>query len=318
MIEISGPFLGESITLPPEPDLSRIATEQRNPRTARIDTVDTLEMLRLINAEDAGVPHAVATQMPAIARAVDGIVARIREGGRLVYIGAGTSGRLGVLDASECPPTFNTPPGLVVGLIAGGDHALRHAVEAVEDQPDAGADALNSIEVSARDTVVGIAASGRTPFVLGAIRHANEVGALTVGICNTDGAPLSDVVRIPIPVVTGPEVITGSTRLKAGTAQKLVLNMLSTGAMIRLGKTYGNLMVDLQPTNQKLRVRALGIVRDATGASEEEAAATLRAADGEVKTAIVGLLLGLPPGEARERLAVHDGRVREALTGGAS
>lgn len=304
--------------MPPEIDLSRIATEQRNPRTANIDTVDTLEMLRLINAEDAGVPAAVATQLPAIAQAVDGIVARIRDGGRLVYIGAGTSGRLGVLDASECPPTFNTPPGLVVGLIAGGDHALRHPIEAVEDQPDAGADALRAIDVTARDTVVGIAASGRTPFVLGAIAYANEVGALTVGVCNSDNAPLSDLVRISIPVVTGPEVVTGSTRLKAGTAQKLVLNMLSTGAMIRLGKTYGNLMVDLQPTNQKLRVRAVKIVREATGVTEEVATGALGQADGEVKTAIAGLLLGVSPDEARQRLAASDGRIRPALEGGAS
>jgi N-acetylmuramic acid 6-phosphate etherase len=304
--------------LPPEIDLSRIATEQRNPRTADIDTVGTEEMLRLINTEDAGVPAAVATQLPAIARAVDGIVARMRDGGRLIYIGAGTSGRLGVLDASECPPTFNTPPELVVGLIAGGDHALRHAIEAVEDQPEAGADALKAIDVTANDTVVGIAASGRTPFVLGAITHANEVGALTVGICNSDGAQLSELVEISIPVVTGPEVVTGSTRLKAGTAQKLVLNMLSTGVMIRLGKTYGNLMVDVQPTNEKLRARAIRIVREATGVTDDEASNALRGASNEVKTAIVAVLLGIAPDEARQRLTAGDGRVREALEGGAS
>ena len=301
--------------MPPEIDLNRIATEQRNPRTAAIDTVGTEEMLRLINAEDAGVPAAVATRIPAIARAVDGIVARMRDGGRLVYIGAGTSGRLGVLDASECPPTFNTPPELVVGLIAGGDHALRHAVEAVEDQPDAGADALRGVELSAKDTVVGIAASGRTPYVLGAIAYANEVGALTVGLCNSDDAPLSELVDIAIPVVTGPEVVTGSTRLKAGTAQKLVLNMLSTGTMIRLGKTYGNLMVDVQPTNQKLRVRAVRIVRDAAGISDEAAAQALAAAGGDVKTAIVSTLLGITPGDAQARLSDAEGRVREALEG---
>jgi N-acetylmuramic acid 6-phosphate etherase len=308
----------KSKALPPEINLSRIATEQRNPRTAAIDTVSTEEMLRLINREDQQVPAAVATQLSAIARAVDGIVERIRTGGRLIYIGAGTSGRLGVLDASECPPTFNTPPELVVGLIAGGDHALRHAIEAVEDQPEAGAAALRSIDVSDKDTVVGIAASGRTPFVLGAMAYANEVGALTIGVCNTDHARLSEAVTIPIPVVTGPEVITGSTRLKAGTAQKLVLNMLSTGAMIRLGKTYGNLMVDLQPTNQKLRVRAIGIVRDAAEVSEKDATIALNNADGDVKAAIISTLLGITPSDARERLASANGRVRDAIGSSAS
>jgi N-acetylmuramic acid 6-phosphate etherase len=298
-------------------DLSRIATEQRNPRTAEIDKVDTEEMLRIINAEDARVAGAVAENIPAITRAVDGIVERIRNGGRMIYIGAGTSGRLGVLDASECPPTFNTPPGLVVGLIAGGDHALRHAIEHVEDQPEAGADALRDIDTSARDTVVGIAASGRTPFVLGAIAYANEIGALTVGICNTDGAQLSETVQIPIPVLTGPEVLTGSTRLKAGTGQKLVLNMLTTGAMIRLGKTYGNLMVDLQPTNQKLRVRAVGIIRDAAGITDEEAAAALERAGGNVKAAIVCSLLGISPEDAEDRLNAAHGRIRDAVDGGA-
>lgn len=297
-------------------DLSRIATESRNPRTAEIDTVDTEEMLRIINAEDAGVADAVRGQIPNITKAVDGIVERIRRGGRLLYIGAGTSGRLGVLDASECPPTFNTPPELVVGLIAGGDHALRNAVEHVEDQPDAGARALKDFEVNANDTVVGIAASGRTPFVLGAIKHANEVGALTVGISNSNDSKLSEVVKVPIEVVTGPEVVTGSTRLKAGTAQKLVLNMLSTGSMIRLGKTYGNLMVDLQPTNAKLRVRAIGIVRDAAGIPEEDAETTLANADGDVKAAIVSSLLGIDPGEARERIRQANGRVRDAIQGG--
>jgi N-acetylmuramic acid 6-phosphate etherase len=303
---------------PEKIDLSRIATEQRNPRTAEIDKVGTEEMLRIINAEDARVPAAVAHNIPAITRAVDGIVERIRNGGRLIYIGAGTSGRLGVLDASECPPTFNTPPEMVVGLIAGGDHALRHAVEHVEDQPEAGAEALRAINTSAQDTVVGIAASGRTPFVLGAIAYANEIGALTVGICNTDNAKLSEAVQIPIAVLTGPEVVTGSTRLKAGTGQKLVLNMLTTGAMISLGKTYGNLMVDLQPTNQKLQVRAVGIIRDAASITEEDAANALERAGGDVKAAIVSSLLAISPGEARERLASAQGRIRDTVAGGAS
>jgi N-acetylmuramic acid 6-phosphate etherase len=299
-------------------DLSGISTERRNPNTADIDTLSTAEMLQRINAEDAGVADAVAGQIDHIARAVDGIVARIQKGGRLIYIGAGTSGRLGVLDASECPPTYSAPPELVVGLIAGGDHALRHPVEHVEDQPEAGARALKDLDVSAKDTVVGIAASGRTPFVLGAMEHAQDVGALTVGISNSKDSKLSAAVDIPIEVVTGPEVITGSTRMKAGTAQKLVLNMLSTATMIRLGKTYGNLMVDVQPSNAKLRVRAIGIVRDAAGISEEDARVALEHAGGDVKAAIVSSLLGISPDEARSRLQAASGRVRSALEGGQS
>ena len=298
-----------------EPDLSRITTEQRNPHSAAIDTLPTLEMLRVINEEDARVAPAVAEQLPYISEAVDGIVDRIRAGGRLIYIGAGTSGRLGVLDASECPPTFNTPPDLVVGLIAGGDHALRHAVEHVEDSPEAGADALTSIDVSEKDAVVGIAASGRTPFVLGAIAHAKSVGALTVGLCNSASAALSDVVDIPIAVISGPEVVTGSTRMKSGTAQKLVLNMLSTGAMIRLGKTYGNLMVDVQPTNEKLKVRAVRIVAEATGLKTEAARDALNAADGDVKAAIVSTLTGLDSATARQQIAQAHGRIRTVIEG---
>ncbi len=298
-----------------EPDLSRISTEQRNSRTAEIDTLPTIEMLRVINEEDAIVAPAVAKQLPNISRAVDGIVDRIRSGGRLLYIGAGTSGRLGVLDASECPPTFNTPPELVVGLIAGGDHALRHAVEHVEDSPEAGAQALRDAGVTQLDTVVGIAASGRTPFVLGAMAYAREQGALTVGVSNSENAPLSEAVDIPIPVVVGPEVVTGSTRLKSGTAQKLVLNMLSTGAMIKLGKTYGNLMVDVQPTNEKLRARAVRIVAEATGLSHDEARAALASAQEDVKVAIVSTLTGLPPHEARTRIDDAGGRIRTVIDG---
>lgn len=297
-------------------DLSGISTENRNPNTTDIDTLETEAMLRVINAEDAAISGAVAEHIPNIGRAVDGIVARIRDGGRLVYLGAGTSGRLGVLDASECPPTYNTPPGLVVGLIAGGDHALRHSVEHVEDQPEAGARALKDLDITEKDTVVGIAASGRTPYVLGAIDYAKKVGALTVGISNSKGSKLSAAVEIPIEVVTGPEVVTGSTRMKAGTAQKLVLNMLSTGAMIQLGKTYGNLMVDVQPTNAKLRVRAVSIVRDAAGISEDDAKIALENADGDVKAAIVSSLLGIGTADARERIRDSNGRVRDAIQGG--
>lgn len=299
----------------PEPDLSRISTEQRNSRSTAIDTLPTLEMLRVINEEDARVAHAVAEQLEQIARAVDTIVARIQAGGRLLYIGAGTSGRLGVLDASECPPTFNTPPELVVGLIAGGDHALRNAVEHVEDSPESGAEAMRDINVSDHDTVVGIAASGRTPFVLGAIAYARECDALTVGLCNSANAPLSDAVDIPIAVISGPEVITGSTRLKSGTAQKLVLNMLSTGTMIKLGKTYGNLMVDVQPTNEKLRVRAARIVAEATGLDVDAARAALADAGGNVKVAIVSTLTGMSPEHARQKIQDANGRIRTVIDG---
>lgn len=299
----------------PEPDLSRISTEQRNSRTANIDTLPTLEMLHVMSQEDALVAPAVAMQLPTIAQAVDGMVDRIRSGGRLIYIGAGTSGRLGVLDASECPPTFNTPPELVVGLIAGGDHALRHAVEHVEDSPEAGAQALRDAHVTRLDTVVGIAASGRTPFVLGAIAFARGQGALTVGICNSANAPLSEAVDIPIAVIVGPEVVTGSTRLKAGTAQKLVLNMLSTGTMIKLGKTYGNLMVDVQPTNEKLKVRAVRIVAEATGLSADDARIALAATEGDVKAAIVSTLTGMSPQEARKSIDDAGGRIRTVIDG---
>ncbi len=315
IFDVPGAHQAGSIMAHSEPDLSRITTEQRNPVTTDIDTLSTAEMLRVINKEDAKVASAVADQIQQIAAAVDGIVDRLSAGGRLLYIGAGTSGRLGVLDASECPPTFNTPPELVVGLIAGGDYALRNAVEHVEDSPEAGAKALQEVDLNERDTVVGIAASGRTPFVLGAIEYARAKGALTIGVCNSADAPLSDTVDIPIAVISGPEVITGSTRLKSGTAQKLVLNMLSTATMIRLGKTYGNLMVDVQPTNEKLRVRAVRIVAEATGLEIDSAKAALEAADGEVKTAIVSALTGMEPPLARERIAEANGRIRTVING---
>lgn len=298
-----------------EPDLSRITTEQRNPRSAEIDTLSTVDMLCVINEEDAKVAPAIAEELGQIAAAVDGITARIKRGGRLIYIGAGTSGRLGVLDASECPPTFNSPPELVVGLIAGGDHALRHAVEHVEDSAEAGAEALREIELTKADTVVGVAASGRTPFVLGAVAYARAFGALTVGVSSSSNAPLSEAVDIPIAVITGPEVVTGSTRMKSGTAQKLVLNMLSTGAMIRLGKTYGNLMVDVQPTNEKLRVRAVRIVAEATGLNTDQARSALANADGDVKTAIVCSLTGLSPEKSKERIVAAQGSIRKVIEG---
>ena len=277
-------------------------TELRNPASAEIDRLSTLDMLQVMNAEDATVPGAVQAELPAIARAVDGITQRLRQGGRLIYVGAGTSGRLGVLDASECPPTYNTPREMVIGLIAGGPDAVTRSIEGAEDRADEGAAAIADLGVEEIDAVVGIAASGRTPYVIGALEEARRRGALTVSIACSDGSPMAAVAEIVIQPLVGPEVVTGSTRMKAGTAQKLVLNMLSTGAMIRLGKTFGNLMVDVQPSNQKLKARARRIVAEATGLDNDAAAAALDAADGEVKTAILATLLEISPGQARIRL----------------
>jgi N-acetylmuramic acid 6-phosphate etherase len=292
--------------------LGALPTEQRNPATTDIDRLSTLEMARVLNAQDAMVAASVERALPEIAESIDVVVDRIQRGGRLVYIGAGTSGRLGVLDASECPPTYNTPPGLVVGLIAGGDHALRHPIENVEDRPEAGAVALREIGLGERDVVVGIASSGRTPFVVGALRYAREVGAATISLANVDDAAIAREADIAIAAVTGPEPVTGSTRMKAGTAQKMVLNMLTTGTMIRLGKTYGNLMVDVQPSNTKLRDRAIRIVAEATGLDRDAAAALLAKAGSDVKTAIVMELLGVPAVEARGRLEAAGGVIRAA------
>lgn len=296
-------------------DLGTISTEGRNADSNDIDTLDSLGVATIINQQDHLVAPAVATVLPQVAQAVDAIVDAMRHRGRLIYIGAGTSGRLGVLDASECPPTFNTDPGLVIGLIAGGDRALRHPIEQVEDQRDAGRVSLEEIGLTPQDVVVGIAASGRTPYVLGAIEFARAVGCVTVGISNSVDSALTAAVDIPIEVPVGPEVVTGSTRMKSGTAQKLVLNMLTTATMIRLGKTYGNLMVDVQPTNAKLRERAVSIVREATGVPDDEARAALKNANDEVKTAIVAILLEIDAVDARERLAAADGVVRQALAG---
>ena len=288
-------------------------TESRNPNTEQIDVVSTLEMVQIINAEDAKVAPAVGEQAEAIAAAIDAIAARMQEGGRLIYVGVGTSGRLGVLDASECPPTFNTPPELVVGVIAGDRRAITDAVEGAEDDREAGVQVMVDLDISAQDSVVGIAASGRTPFVLGAMDDARQRGALVVAVVCNAGSPMQEAADIAIVPVVGPEVVTGSTRLKSGTAQKLVLNMLSTGVMIRLGKTYGNLMVDVQSTNSKLRDRARRIVMQATGLNETEAADLLAASDGEVKTAIVAALLGVDPGDARQRLDQAGGVIRKGL-----
>ncbi|MCB0073495.1 MAG: N-acetylmuramic acid 6-phosphate etherase [Caldilineaceae bacterium] len=288
-------------------------TETRNPASAEIDLVSTLELVRIINTEDAKVPFAVGAEATKIAAAIDGIVARMRQGGRLIYVGAGTSGRLGVLDASECPPTYSAPRSLVVGLIAGGQTALTNSIEGAEDRPEDGADDVAALNVDAIDTVVGIAASGRTPYTIGAMEEAKRRGALVVSVTCNAGSPMAAVADIAIEPLVGPEVVTGSTRMKAGTAQKLVLNLLSTGAMIRLGKTFGNLMVDVQPSNTKLKDRARRIVAEATGLNLEAAAVALDAAGGEVKPAILAQLLGVSPAEARERLDAAGGVIRRAV-----
>ena len=267
-------------------EIKALLTEQPNPATERIDTLPTLEMLRAVNAEDRKVADAVAVELPNIARAVDAIVAAFRNGGRLFYIGAGTSGRLGVLDAAECPPTFNVPPDLVQGIIAGGESALSRATETTEDDPAIGVRDLQVRGFRATDVLCGIAASGRTPYVLGAIDEANRLGALTIGISCTPDSELARRVKIAITPLPGPEVIAGSTRLKAGTAAKLVLNMLSTGAFIRSGYVWSNLMVNVQPKNSKLLDRAKRIIGTATGVSYEEAGRMLEAAGNNVRTAI--------------------------------
>jgi N-acetylmuramic acid 6-phosphate etherase len=290
-------------------------TEKPNPRSTHIDQLSTLDILRVINDEDAAVAVAVRRVLPAIAQAVDTITDHLRQGGRLLYVGAGTSGRLGVLDAVECVPTFSTSPEMVQGILAGGHAALTLPVEGVEDDHDAGYRKLIEVGVNARDVVVGIAASGRTPYVIGALKAANEHGAATVVIVCNEPAPLLDLAQIPIAAVVGPEVIAGSTRLKAGSAQKMILNMLSTASMIRLGKVYGNLMVDVKITNQKLAQRARGIVSQVTGVSDDEAARLLEQTHNEVKPAVVMALLGVTPDEARARLAAADGMLRAVIGG---
>ena len=293
--------------------MDHLQTESRNPASANLDELSTAQIVRLMVAEDAKVPIAVGTQAAEIARAIDAIADRLRAGGRLVYAGAGTSGRLGILDATECPPTFNTDPSQVVGIIAGGAKAVTQAVEGAEDQPELAEQDLTDIRLSDADVLVGIATSGRTPYVLAAVDYARRVGAFTVGLSCNLGSELAAVVDVPITPVVGPEVVSGSTRLKAGTATKLVLNMLTTGAMVRLGKTFGNLMVDLRATNVKLRARTNRIVREATGLDSESADALLGRCDRELKTALVAGLAGLSPAEARTRLRAAGGRVRAAI-----
>jgi N-acetylmuramic acid 6-phosphate etherase len=295
--------------------LGHLTTEAVNPASARIDELDAAGIVAVMNAEDAEVAAAVARESAAIAHAIEIIAERFRAGGRLVYIGAGTSGRLGVLDASECPPTFGTPPEMVVGLIAGGPQALTRAVEGAEDSRELAASDLAAIGLSARDVLVGIATSGRTPYVLGGLAHARAVGAFAIGFACNDKSELESLAELMIVPRVGPEIITGSTRLKAGTATKLVLNMLTTGAMIRIGKTYGNLMVDLRATNTKLVARTRRIVAMLTGASEEEAERLVAEADGELKTAVVAKQRGVSPAEARALLAAAGGHLRRAIGG---
>jgi N-acetylmuramic acid 6-phosphate etherase len=293
--------------------LDSLLTEQTNPASRDIDARSTAEILGIINKEDHGVAPAVAAEIPRIAQAVDGIVEAIRKGGRLYYIGAGTSGRLGVLDAAECPPTFNVHPDLVQGIIAGGEAALARATEATEDDPSQGERDLLARGFRAGDVLVGIAASGRTPYVLGAVSAARRLGALTVGISCTPNSELARAVNIAITPLPGPEVVAGSTRMRAGTATKLVLNMISTAAMIRLGYVYGNLMVNVQPKNSKLADRARRIIAEASGVTYERAGELLEAAGGSVRTAIVMSRLGLDRASAEARLAQAGGRVSEAL-----
>ncbi len=293
---------------------SPLHTEARNPATENIDMLPTLDMVRLINSQDAQVPEAITAELPRIAGAIGRIAERMCLGGRLIYVGAGTSGRLGVLDAAECTPTFSTSPDLVVALIAGGERAITHSVEGAEDDAEAGAREVAALNVSERDSVVGIAASGRTPYVIGGMAEARKRGALVVSLTCNRPSPMEDLADVSIAPLTGPEVLTGSTRLKAGTAQKLVLNMLSTGVMIRLGKTFGNLMVNVQATNAKLQARARRIVEEACGITTDEAAARLDACDGQVKPAIVSTLAGVTPDEARRRLDAAGGVVRRALS----
>ncbi|WP_279462953.1 N-acetylmuramic acid 6-phosphate etherase [Aeromonas dhakensis] len=292
-------------------DLSSMITETRNPASVEIDQLPTLEMLRVINQEDQQVALAVSQLLPEITRAVDAIAAAFGRGGRLVYIGAGTSGRLGILDASECPPTYGVSAEQVVGLIAGGHKAILQAVENAEDDAELGAQDLKNIQFCANDVLVGIAASGRTPYVLGAMAHARAVGATVCSISCNPGSPLAQAADISMVAVVGPEIVTGSSRMKAGTAQKLILNMLSTGAMIRTGKVYGNLMVDVEATNAKLVERQKRIVMEATDCERAVAERALAQADNHCKTAIVMILAGLPADEARTRLQSSNGFISQ-------
>ncbi|HEK1093866.1 TPA: N-acetylmuramic acid 6-phosphate etherase [Proteus mirabilis] len=294
-------------------DLSNLVTESRNHHSEHIDTLSTLEMLKVINNEDKKVPFAVEATLPHIARLVDKVVTAFSQGGRLIYCGAGTSGRLGILDASECPPTYGTPHDMVIGLIAGGHKAILQPVENAEDNVQLGAEDLRQLNFNAKDVLVGIAASGRTPYVIGALEYARSLGAVTGAIsCNTD-SPIAQRADIAITPIVGPEVVTGSSRMKAGTAQKLVLNMITTGAMIKMGKVFGNLMVDVEATNAKLIERQIRIVMQATECERATAEQALAQCQRHCKTAILMILAGVDAQQATQLLAQNKGFIRQAL-----
>ncbi|MEX9755300.1 N-acetylmuramic acid 6-phosphate etherase [Providencia vermicola] len=294
-------------------DLSKMVTESRNATSTHIDQLSTLDMLQVINNEDKQVPFAVEKVLPQIAQLVDKVAQAFLNGGRLIYSGAGTSGRLGILDASECPPTYGTPHEQVIGLIAGGHQAIFRAVENAEDKPELGEQDLINIQFNHKDVLVGIAASGRTPYVLGALAYARTVGAVTASISCNPNSPVANAADIAITPIVGPEVVTGSSRMKAGTAQKLVLNMITTGAMIRIGKVFGNLMVDVEATNAKLVERQVRIVMEATECDRETAESALQQCQRHCKTAILMILSGLNAHEARQLLSDNNGFIRTAL-----
>ena len=293
--------------------LSTLITEQRNPNSMNVDSLSALEIVQLMNDEDKQVPLAIEKCLPQIAQAVERIVAAFQKGGRLVYIGAGTSGRLGVLDASECPPTFGVSPEMVKGIIAGGERALRHPIEGAEDSKAQSVIDLQTIQFSSKDVLVGIAASGRTPYVIGALEYAKSLGSVTVSIASNPNSAMANIVDIAIDTVVGAEVLTGSSRLKSGTAQKLVLNMLTTASMILMGKCYQNLMVDVQASNEKLKARAIRIVMQATDCDKALAEETLKQADQNAKLAIMMILSGLDRAQAETLLEKHQGKLQLAL-----
>ena len=293
--------------------LSTLITEQRNPNSMHVDSLSALEIVQLMNEEDKQVPLAIEKCLPQIAQVVECIVSAFQQGGRLVYIGAGTSGRLGVLDASECPPTFGVSPEMVKGIIAGGERALRHPIEGAEDSKAQAVVDLQTIQFSSKDVLVGIAASGRTPYVIGALEYAKSLGSVTVSIASNPNSAMANIVDITIDTVVGPEVLTGSSRLKSGTAQKLVLNMLTTASMILMGKCYQNLMVDVQASNEKLKARAIRIVMQATDCDKALAEETLKQADQNAKLAIMMILSGLERAQAEALLEKHHGKLQLAL-----
>ena len=294
-------------------DLSRLTTERRNPASANIDSCTTLEMVTIMQQEDSKIASAIEKILPEIARAIDATSQRLENGGHLFYLGAGTSGRLGILDASECPPTYGTDPELVQGLIAGGIPAIFRAQEGAEDNPGLAVHDLKEHGFSAKDVLVGIAASGRTPYVIGGLKYARELGALTIALACSEHAEIAALADIALTPVTGPEVVTGSTRMKAGTAQKLVLNMLSTGTMIKLGKVYGNLMVDVKASNKKLEERAIRIVMEGSGCERTEAEKALKGADGHAKLAILMVVAGVSASEGKALLERTSGHLAAAI-----